>query len=99
MIAEGYADARGNDKEHIDQMLGILFLRNRNIVLATKIDEITIMGDSAANVLLTAGMAGTSDGMFGLSADAYTFELELEKDGSDWKLLSARWGEIGRDIR
>jgi hypothetical protein len=99
MVADSYADARGNDKEDIGQMLRAWFLRNRSIMLATKIDEVTIMGDSAASVMLTAGMAGTSDGMSGLSADAYTFELELEQHGSDWKLISARWAEIGRDLR
>jgi hypothetical protein len=99
MIAESYADARGNGKADIEQMLGIWFLRNRSIVLASKIDNVTIMGGTAATVLLTAGMAGTSDGLPGVSADAWRFELELASDGDDWRLIGARWGELGGELR
>lgn len=99
MIADSYADARGNDKADIEQMLRIWFLRNRSIVLASKIDNVTILGGTAATVLLTAGMAGTGDGTFGISADAWRFELELAGDGEDWRLIGARWGELGGELR
>lgn len=99
MIAASYADSRGNDKADIEQMLRLWSLRNRNIVLASKIDRVTIIGDTAATVLLTAGMAGTRDGAFGLSADAWRFELELSNDGDDWRLIGARWGEPGGELR
>lgn len=99
LIAESYADARGNDKADIEQMLRTWFLRNRSIVLASKIDNVTIMGGTAATVLLTAGMAGTSDGTFGISADAWRLELELARDGEDWRLIGARWGELGGELR
>lgn len=99
MIAEGYADARGNDKAEIRQMLRMWFLRSGSIVLVSKIDELTIMGDSAATVLLTAGMAAPGEGMFGLDADALRFELELEVFGDDWLLIGARWGKPGGELR
>jgi len=99
MIAESYADARGNEKADIGQMLQIWFLRNRGIVLASKIDNVTIIGGTAATVLLTAGMAGSSDGTFAISADALRFELELASDGEDWRLIGARWGELGGELR
>jgi hypothetical protein len=99
MIAERYADARGNDKEEVEQKLRLWFLRSQNIVLASKIDSVTVMGDTAAQVLLTAGMAGTGDGILGLTADAYRFELQLENDGNAWRLIGARWGEVGTDLR
>jgi hypothetical protein len=98
LIAESYADARGNDKADIEQNLRIWFLRNRSIVLVSKIDNVAILDGTAATVLLTAGMTGTSDGMFGVSADARRFELELASDGEDWRLIGARWGELGGDL-
>ncbi|MDJ0938325.1 MAG: hypothetical protein QNJ00_01045 [Woeseiaceae bacterium] len=98
-IADGYADARGNSKDDIGDMLRVYFLRQGTIVLIVNIDEIEIVGGSAANVALTVGMAGTGGGTLGLSADAYRFELELEADGDDWQLLSAAWGEIGQPVR
>jgi hypothetical protein len=99
MIAESYADDRGNDRSDIEQMLRIWFLRNRDIVLLSKIDEVNVLGGTAATVVLTAGMAGTGNGTFGLSADALRFELELESHDGDWKLIGARWGELGAELR
>ena len=103
MIAKRYADARGNDKEDIGQRLRLWFLKSRNIVLASKIDNVTVLGDTAAQVLLTAGMAHTGDeagdGILGLTADAYRFELQLENDGDAWRLIGARWGEVGSELR
>jgi hypothetical protein len=80
-------------------MLRIWFLRNRDIVLLSKIDEVNVLGGTAATVGLTAGMAGTGNGSFGLTADALRFELELESHDGDWKLIGARWGEVGAELR
>ena len=70
-----------------------------NIRLLPKIEEITIYDDTAAQLVLTVGMAGTNEGILGFSADAYRFELEVEKDSGDWHLISARWGEIGGELK
>lgn len=99
MIADSYADARGNDKPDIVQMLRVWFLQTHTVVLVSRTDEVTVMGDSAARVLLTAGMAGTSAGVFSLDADAMRFELELESTGDEWLLIGARWGRLGGELR
>jgi hypothetical protein len=80
-------------------MLRVYFLRQNNITLLTSIDEIRLYGDSAAEIDMTVGMAGTNDSVFGFSADAYSFQLELENDGDDWLLIAARWGEVGQELR
>lgn len=94
-IAEGYADGRGNSRDDIDGMLRVWFLRRDGITLLVNIEDIEVIADTAANVRLTVGMAGTGAGVFGVSADAYRFELELVAGEDDWELLSARWGELG----
>lgn len=99
MLADNYTDARGNDKNGIDQALRFWFLRQDSIVLISNIEDIRISGDTAAQVTLKAGMAGSNDAAFGFSADAYGFELELEKDGGEWLLVTARWGELGEKVR
>lgn len=99
MISPAYADARGNDRDRIENIFRVYFLRMNTIELLTAIEEINVIGDSAAEMLLTVGMAGTHDGVLGFSADAYRFSLELEKDGDDWTLISARWGELGEELR
>lgn len=99
MISPAYADARGNDRDRLEKIFRAYFLRMNNIELLPAIEEITVIGNSAAELLITVGMAGTHDGVLGFSADAYRFSLELENDGDDWALISARWGELGGELR
>ena len=99
MVAESYVDARGNERDDIDGMLRVYFLRQNRIALLPKIEEITVYDDTAGMIVMTVGMAGTNDGVLGFSADAYRFALELEKEANDWQLISARWGELGHELR
>ena len=98
MISPAYADARGNERDDIESLLRLYFFRQHSIKLITSIDEIRLYGDSAAKIDLQVGMAGINDGVFGFSADAYRFQLELERDDEDWLLISARWGELGQEL-
>lgn len=99
MISPAYADGRGYDRDRVGNILRAYFFRMNRVELLTSIDEINVIGDSAAELLLTVGMAGTHDGLMGFSADAYQFLFELEKNGGDWELISARWGELGKELR
>ena len=99
MISSSYADARGNERGDIENLLRVYFLRMSNIKLLSTIEEITVYDDTAAEIIMTIGMAGTHDGVMGFSADAYRFELELEKDSDEWQLIAARWGELGDELQ
>jgi len=99
LVSESYTDARGYGRSDIEDMLRIYFLRQHKIGLLTKIEEITIYGDTAAKLIMTVGMAGTNDGVLGFSADAYRFDMELQKDGGEWQLIAARWGELGNELK
>jgi len=98
MIASSYADARGNERSDIENLLRVYFLRMSNIKLLSTIEEITVYDDTAAKLLMTIGMAGTSNGVLGFNADAYRFEFELEKHADEWQLIAARWGELGDEL-
>lgn len=98
MISPAYQDSRGNTRDDIENMFRIYFLRQNAIELLTSIDDIRIFGDTAAELDLTVGMAGTNDGALGFSADAYRFELELVREDDEWLLLAARWGGIGDEV-
>ena len=98
MISPAYTDGRGNSRDDMGNLFRLYFLRAHSFTLLTRIEDIRIFGDSAAELDLTIGMAGTNDGVLGFSADAYRFEMELERDGDDWLLISARWGESGGKI-
>lgn len=99
MISRKYTDARGNERSDIGNLLRVYFMRQHKIALLSSIEEITLYDDTAAEIVLTVGMAGTNDGVLGFSADAYRFALELEKDADEWLLISARWGELGDELR
>jgi hypothetical protein len=98
MISPAYADARGSDRDDIENMFRAYFFRQSSISLLTKIEEIRVYGGTAAEIDLTVGMAGQNDSVFGFSADAYRFQLELEREGDDWQLISARWAELGEEL-
>ena len=98
MISESYTDARGNDRDDIENLFRFYFLRTNQVELITKIDELNIYGDTAAQLILTVGMAGTNEGTLGFSADAYRFEMEFELEDDEWLLTSGRWGELGEDL-
>ena len=98
MISEDYADGRGNTRDEIGDLLRIYFFRQHTIALLTSIDDIVMSGDTAAIVNVTVGMAGTNGGALGLSADAYNFEFELQKDDEDWLLIGARWGNLREEL-
>ena len=97
-ISNNYADGRGNTRKDIGDRLLIVFLRQQPVAIVSTIDEISVIGGSAAKLNLTVAMAGTNSGVFGLSADAYKFALELEKEDDDWMLIGARWAELGQDL-
>ena len=97
-ISTAYVDSRGYGRDDIDRLLRLYFLRQDKVVLMSHIDEVRIVGGTAAEVSITVGMAATNDRALGVSADAYRFELELEHDGDDWRLISARWGELGSQL-
>lgn len=99
MISADYVDSRGNDFERIDNLLRAYFFRQNSIALLTSIDDIQVMGETAALVNITVGMAGTQDTRIGINADAYNFEFELEKVDDEWLLIGSRWGKLGGELR
>lgn len=98
-ISTAYADARGNNRDDVSDLLRLYFLRANRVEFVPAIDSIDVMGETAADVVLTVGMAGTDHGRFALRADAYRFELELDKVDGEWQLISARWAEMGQTPR
>ncbi len=99
MMAPSYSDARGHSRDDIEDMFRFYFLRQQKVALITRIEELEVYDGTAARLVLAVGMAGTDDSVLGFSADAYRFEMELERHDDEWLLMSARWGEFGGDLR
>ena len=98
MISPAYSDARGNDRDAVENRFRLYFFRQNTVKLLVSIDDIRVFGDTAAEIDLTAGLTGTNDGALGFSASAYRFKLELERIDNDWQLISARWGRLGEEL-
>ena len=99
MIASTYSDARGNSRADIENLFRFYFLRANKVGLLVSIDDIAVFDETAAQVMLTVAMGATTDSALGFNADAYEFELELEKSGGDWLLVSGRWNDLGNELR
>jgi hypothetical protein len=98
MVSANYADGRGNNRDAVDKLLRFYFLRQKSVALAMKIDKLTVIDETAAELLVTAAGVGTTTRALGVNADAYQFALELAKDDDEWKLIGARWGEVGQEL-
>ena len=99
MIAPTYSDARGNSRHDIENLFRFYFLRAKKVGLLVSIDDVAVFDDTAAQVMLTVAMGATTDSALGFNADAYEFELDLEKSDDVWLLVSGRWSEVGSALR
>jgi hypothetical protein len=99
MISPTYSDARGNSRDDIENLFRYYFLRAKKVGLLISIDDIDTFDDTAAQVMLTVAMGATTDSALGFNADAWEFELDLEKAGDEWLLVSGRWNDVGNERR
>ena len=90
------ADAQGNDKRAIAQLVAFHLLRNQSVYLLTRVSKIAITEPGQGSAEVFVAMAGTPiagpEALLGLRADLYRFDLQLENepDGA-WRILSAEW--------
>jgi hypothetical protein len=94
LLAASYRDARGNDR---DQMLALIrgfFLTHSQIEVVSTVDEIVLEGADAARAVLHAATIGRRAGeslIGGVEGELYRLEVELVKDGGDWRVIGASW--------
>ena len=99
MISPTYADGRGNSRDDIENLFRFYFLRANSIALLVSVDDIQVIDQTAAEVMLTVGMGATTDSTPGFNADVYHFALELENHDDEWLLVSGDWSELGNELR
>ena len=98
MVSPAYSDPRGNERADIDKLLRFYFLRQQEILLTVRINDIVLHADTAASVTITVGMLGVRESLSGLAANAYRFEFEIQREGDDWQLIAARWSPLGEPL-
>ena len=95
LIADDYADAQGNDRKVMENLVRLHLLRNQSIHLLTRIRDIAFPQPDRATVSVAAAMAGrpvaSAGELVGVNADLYRFDLELIRRDGKWQVQRAAW--------
>lgn len=95
LIAENYADAQGNDRKAVETLLRFTLLQNQSIHLFTRIRDLRVIGPEQATLSVAAAMAGraiaNAGELAGLNANLYRFDLDLVRQGEEWRVQRAVW--------
>ncbi len=79
------------DRDAAKRTLAGVLLAHPNIKIGATVRALEIQGDTAQSVVEVLAAGGP-----GLLPDAawhFTFQLSWLREGSDWKLVRARWGD------
>jgi hypothetical protein len=95
-VSERYADPEGRGKAELDALIGAHYLRGGTVYLLLHLRSLeTVADDSSARASVLAGMARVPledwSRLRATRGDAYVFELELAREGGDWRVTRASW--------
>ncbi len=95
LISPAYRDAEGRDHQAMKRLLMGYFLRNKSIHVLKQTQEISLLSDNAARVILFAGVAGNQpevmDSLAQWRGDLIRLQADLVLEDGDWRLGSASW--------
>jgi hypothetical protein len=102
LVDENYANNRANGWAQLRAQLAGYFLRHPSITIISKIDQIRLVDETRAEVLLYAGLAGSaaeaSTPLAGWRANLLRFELGFQLNEDDeWRLVHAAWRQARRE--
>jgi hypothetical protein len=91
LVADGYADARGLDKSQLRNFVRGYFAIHPSISILMRVESLEFPADDLARARVTVGMLGRqgAEENWSLAADVETFDVELIREGEDWRLLRA----------
>ena len=94
-VSDTYADARGNDKRAVAQLVAFQLLRNQSVYLLTRVRSVEIAAPGEARAEVLVAMAGTRidgpEALLDLRADLYRFDLAFREEDGEWRVHSADW--------
>ena len=95
LLSERYSDAEGNDRRRVEAVLRVWLLRQGEIYLVTRVQDLRFPAADRAQVVLLVAMAGEriadSADLAGLRGDLYRFDLDFAAERGDWRLARAAW--------
>ena len=92
LISENYADEQGRNAGDLAQYVRGYLLTHPSIHLVTRIESVEFPFRDQAHVRLTVGSLARegSAATIDLAADVEDIELELTREGDDWRVTRAR---------
>jgi hypothetical protein len=95
LLSDDYVDASGRRKQQLIDMIRGYFFVNSSVEVVNRIEEVTLAGDDAAEIVLQSGMLGRGGGgLLDLDGKLYRIELELVRESGDWTIIGADWERI-----
>lgn len=95
LISENYKDEHDRTRRDIVAVAARYLYANKNIHVLTRIDELTFPAPDNASLTIFAAMTGQNvsdlDALLNMQADLYRFDVELAREGKEWKLVRANW--------
>lgn len=95
LIAENYSDKQGRTRADLVALSARYILSNKNIHVLTRIGELNFPTEDKGMLQLYVAMTGQNvsdlDSLLNMQADLYLFDMELLREGKEWKLLKAAW--------
>lgn len=99
LLSERFRDSYGGDRDTVKALLAHLFLRNDAIHLLVRVHDIDFRETGGASLRASVAMAGTpipeltpdAGALLDLRADLHRFDLELEEERGEWRVIHAAW--------
>lgn len=100
-LSDLYQDEAKRNKQSLLRLLSGYFLRNHSIHLLVQIERIDLSDAERPAVTLYVAMAGTPladvEAMLNMRAALYRFDLELNREEGEWRLVSSHWQPATRE--
>lgn len=91
LVSPAFRGARGEDAAEVSRWLRGYLVTHPSIEVVTRIHAIEFPYEDLARVRLTIGTLGSDLRSLDVSADAQDVELELQREGGDWRITRAAW--------
>ena len=99
-VSRNYVDEQGLTYDDVRGLLFREFKRRGGITVMLSDIEVTVHGDTAEaefHAMLADGIDISALDFAPGDADSFTFEVELAREGGDWKITRARYERAGQD--
>lgn len=96
LISDDYVDRRGRSKQDLVNTLRAYFFANTGIEVLSRVEQVELLGDDAAELTLESALIGRGAGRsaLGVDGDLYRISVELVRAGGDWQVIGADWERI-----